>query len=397
MAVERYAFVNDLADSDLYALTTAEGESQADVVREAQLAYSGEFVSGRYGRFKISEQDIDSMVANHATQAHPVAPTELSVDYDHKEGEAAGWIKRVWKKVVGAGAARRVELWGSVAWTKDAADKIATRKYRFFSPMFDKTFATPLGRKIGATLLGGALTNRPFLQGMAAVTCSMGEDDHALPVVPQRSASMKLFKTKDAQGNDVEIDLDAIKDAPEVKALSAAAAAPAVPVDAISAAVKAAVEPLATQVVAMQGTVTNLSAALNQQKVDAVKGEAERLIDAATKEGKVVPAEKENLLRLSAIEGGMDILKVNLAARQPVILLNHQHGDGTAGSADAAADEAVRIGEVDVTLSNADEVFTREVDKARTERKLSSDEAMRVIEREQPALARKYQLSFRRA
>jgi phage I-like protein len=405
MAVDRYAFVTNLSPAD-FALSEAEVALTDEVTREAQFAVAGEFVSGKHGKFEITERDIDTMIANYNSNLHPVRPTELSVDYDHHEGESAGWIKGLEKRVRMEGTRRVVELWGKVAWVKDAMEKIAARKYRYFSPMFSKNFTTPTGRFAGATLLGGALTNRPFLQGMAAITCSLG-DDLAVPATTQRSSNMRLITVKDANGNDVQVDLDALAAIPEVKNLSAAAAgtpAPAAKPDAavptdlaatITSAVKAATDPIMATVGALQGTVTNLSSALQTQKADAQKAEFERELNAGVAAGKVAPAEKEGLMKLSAIEGGLDILKSNIAARIPsqVVKLNHLHGDGQAGGAEPTA----QVGDRVVTLENAGDIMFDEVEKAKTELKLSTADAMTVVSQKQPELARMFQLSTRRA
>jgi hypothetical protein len=136
-----------------------------------QLASVGKFVSKRYGRFEISRSDLSQMLTNF-NEVTPKAPTELPVDYDHLgmdpkkpfDAIAAGWMKRLELRADGD------ELWAEVEWTPRAADAIKNREYRFVSPSFIKDHTHKDGTKIGTTLLAAAITNSPFLEGMAAVT-----------------------------------------------------------------------------------------------------------------------------------------------------------------------------------------------------------------------------------
>jgi Mu-like prophage I protein len=137
----------------------------------AQVAKTGEFVSSRYGKFSITRDDLSEMLHNfkHVT---PAAPTELPVDYDHLsmdpdkpgDGIAAGWFKDLQLRENGD------ELWASVEWTPAAAKSIENKEYRFVSPSFVKDHTHKDGKKIGTTLLAAAITNHPFLEGMAALT-----------------------------------------------------------------------------------------------------------------------------------------------------------------------------------------------------------------------------------
>jgi len=150
------------------ATTTADTDAPRSWI---QLAKTGTFQSSRYGTFSITCDDLAQMLHNfnHVT---PQAPTEVPVDFDHLsmdpkqpgDGKAAGWLKHVELRANGE------ELWGEVEWTPEAADLIENRAYRFVSPSFVKDHTHKDGRKIGTTLLAAAITNHPFLEGMAALT-----------------------------------------------------------------------------------------------------------------------------------------------------------------------------------------------------------------------------------
>jgi len=151
----------------LVSLTTTADEPRSWI----QLAKTGTFHSSRYGKFRITCDDLAQMLHNfrHVT---PAAPTELPIDFDHLsmdpkqpgDGKAAGWLKRVELRAEGD------ELWGEVEWTPEAAGLIKNRAYRFVSPSFVKDHTYKDGTKIGTTLLAAAVTNHPFLEAMQALT-----------------------------------------------------------------------------------------------------------------------------------------------------------------------------------------------------------------------------------
>ena len=136
-----------------------------------QLARTGSFKSNRYGEFAITKDDLSTMLRNY-TEVTPAAPTELPVDYDHLsmspskpgDGIAAGWFKGLELREDGD------ELWGLVEWTPEGATRIRNKEYRFVSPSFVKNHTHKDGTLIGPTLLAAAITNHPFLEGMAALT-----------------------------------------------------------------------------------------------------------------------------------------------------------------------------------------------------------------------------------
>jgi phage I-like protein len=400
-APHRLAFLFE-PETARYALSEAETPATVtEIVRPAQIATSGSYVSRRFGRFQITESDIDRMVANFTQNEHPVRPTELCVDYDHVEGEAAGWFKKLYKKVRTDGARRVVELWADIAWVKDAAEKIAAKKYRFFSPMFDREYVTPLGKKIGITLLGGALSNRPFLQGMTSIELSARDDDSAYPAPPAASgASNMLIKAKDKDGNDIEIELDSIKDHADVKKLSQ----PAATASPTESKVDPNVTALVAGLTAVKDTVTKLADTIaNRDKSDR-KRDAEHLIDEAIRTGRLAPVDKASYLLLSETEAGMlEVRKLSGRKANSVVKLRattagDTHELNAGGDDDAAADDDDDPVNKGLTPENAEQRMDAAINKKMAaDTKLSYDQAMNAVQAENPRLAKTFQLSFRRA
>ena len=162
-------------------ITLAESEVEAKK-SWIQVAKTGTFHSSRYGKFSITKEDLSQMLHNF-THVTPQAPTEIPVDYDHLsmdpkqpgDGKAAGWFEGLELREDGD------ELWGEIRWTEPAATAIANSEYRFVSPTFVKDYVYKSGQKIGTTLLAAAITNHPFLEGMAALTLSSDLGSVAVP------------------------------------------------------------------------------------------------------------------------------------------------------------------------------------------------------------------------
>lgn len=146
-------------------LSSTDGEAP-----EVELLYTGRFTHGKFGKLEVTEADLDKAVANFdARMASGQADVALDFDHSHAEGrgsKAAGWLT----------ALRREgnKLKARVAWTSEAAQAIKDRAYRYLSAEFSNNGKNEAGDELGFTLLGGALTNRPFLRALAPIALSDG-------------------------------------------------------------------------------------------------------------------------------------------------------------------------------------------------------------------------------
>lgn len=155
----------------LRVLADTPPSAQLDADRPAsriQVAKTGRFKDRRYGDFSITAKDFDRWIRNFTGPQGG----ELAVDFDHgpeKRGntEAAGWM-------VGL-EPEGDKLWAKVEWTTPGAEAVRDRRYKFISPSIAPNYKTEKGEELGPALNGVALTNRPFLEGMAAVSLSREE------------------------------------------------------------------------------------------------------------------------------------------------------------------------------------------------------------------------------
>lgn len=150
----------------ILALAAPPEQGGGDISAPFEVIRAGDFkMDGR--DVKISEADLDAMVANF--QRWQQMGAEVPVDYDHSfyeggESRAAGWFTEL--------ARKGRSLFARVHWTEKAAELIRNREYRFFSPEWHPNWKAEGGEAEGPTMLAGALTNRPFLRGMTPVALS---------------------------------------------------------------------------------------------------------------------------------------------------------------------------------------------------------------------------------
>ena len=120
-----------------------------------------------WGEIKITSEKVQRFADN---VNKGVRGQQLDIDYDHKNdpskgSQAAGWVMEA--------DARPDGLWLLVEWVKEAVDAIKEKKYRYFSPEFSNEWKHPESKvKFTDVLFGGALTNRPFLKGIAPIALS---------------------------------------------------------------------------------------------------------------------------------------------------------------------------------------------------------------------------------
>ena len=158
-----------------------------------QLAKVGTFRGHPAGPFELTPVIFDEIVANFNATVNKRIP----LDYEHAseapategsiptEGAPAhGWIIALENR-------GRAGLWGLTTLHPKAAQKVREGQYMFFSPAIrfgSKDRVT--GQPIGARMTSGALTNNPFLDGMAPFLASdRGGKAH---VVNMETIAMKL-------------------------------------------------------------------------------------------------------------------------------------------------------------------------------------------------------------
>lgn len=115
-----------------------------------------------YGTISISAERAKRFAESVVQKVRGIDP---SINYVHDNNDvAAGWVKNAESRVDG--------LWLFVEWVKDAAQAIKDKKWRYFSSEFADEWLDPTGKKFTDVIIGGALTNRPYMKNLAPINLS---------------------------------------------------------------------------------------------------------------------------------------------------------------------------------------------------------------------------------
>lgn len=156
-----------------------------------------------YGRLKITKEHLKSMELNFNNRVQGV---DCAINEDHKKNEAFGWLKEVFLSF------DEDVLYGVVNWNRKGITALSEREYRYFSPEFRFNYVHPhSGQEYGPTLLGGALTNYPFLKMEAIVELNnkqTGEEKVTTETI-SLSEHQKTVIELNAKNQEIQGKLDA--------------------------------------------------------------------------------------------------------------------------------------------------------------------------------------------
>ena len=298
---------------------------------------------------------------------------DMVVDYEHQtlgesEAPAAGWIKKLWWDT---------GIHCKVGWTEKAKQLLSSKEYRYFSPVF---FVNKSNRQV-VSLYNVALTNVPRLKNIEPLISKQDEKIEILVLQndimeermneKQRKKLIKLFGL-DADASDDEIltaakrvvsELDASKEviAAKEKALGEASAREVMPKEVIKA--LGLKEDTETQVIVakiktltgLQDTSHELADRVAKQEEMIAKMQAQALIDAATKEGKVTRSELEQWAAKLA-EKDPEQFRLIVLSRKPGAAVPVNKNAGAPDNADKLDDVQLSINKA---LGISDEQFKK--------------------------------------
>lgn len=128
-----------------------------------------------YGAMDI---DVDRVTRYADSVKKKVRGIDPSINYNHDNDSpegASGWVKDA--------EVRSNGLWLFVDFVKDAVAKIRDKKFRYFSVEFANEWEDPEGKKFKDVVIGGALTNRPFMKNLVPINLSESVIDNAFDLV----------------------------------------------------------------------------------------------------------------------------------------------------------------------------------------------------------------------
>lgn len=183
-----------------------------------------------YGKITVTPDRAKRFADSVKTKVRGIDP---SINYDHNnQGDASGWVKDA--------EARNDGLWLFVEWTKTAVQKIKEKAYKYFSTEFHDEWEDAQGNKHTDVIVGGALTNRPFIKDLVPVNLSEATVETAFDLVSAitgkdadslKGGNMPLSEedlkkivdgvaTKLAENKVTDPSVKKLTDIPELKALA---------------------------------------------------------------------------------------------------------------------------------------------------------------------------------
>ncbi|PWR17641.1 phage protease [Zavarzinia aquatilis] len=202
---------------------------------------------------------------------------DLPVDFDHSidvqgGGAAAGWITGI--------EARADGIWGHVDWTERGRAALASRDYRFLSPVFLHRADGAIGR-----VLRAALTNNPALPQLKALAHRLSFDAEDLMPDFLKALLAALGLSETTTTDQVVAVVTAQRAA--LEGISTALCARK---DASAAEIIAAAKPAKS---GDQATIDSLQIELASLRGELAKDKATGAVDAAITKGLIAPAQRD--------------------------------------------------------------------------------------------------------
>jgi hypothetical protein len=175
-----------------------DGEKDSGLI-DVEMLRIGNFEHPAYGTLEITDELLNSMVDNFNKNT---LGRDVSFDWNHEAKKASAWLREV-----------RVEsdlLIGTVELTKSGKESIESKEYGYFSIEFADDFKdAESGDKYGPTIMGGALTNRPFISKLRKIEFSLSNEDSKLyREVTKMSDEIKREPVKEVTEDKKDVKLE---------------------------------------------------------------------------------------------------------------------------------------------------------------------------------------------
>lgn len=143
-----------------YSNKLSELSSEIEIMRE------GKWKHNLYGDFQISKNTMDNIIKNFEDNVRGI---DISFDIEHgttsKKTEAVAWVKKLKRK--------DGKLLAEVDWTDLGKEKVKSKSFKYFSPEFQFKYTdAETNKTYNNVLIGGGLTNKPFIKKMSPVVLS---------------------------------------------------------------------------------------------------------------------------------------------------------------------------------------------------------------------------------
>lgn len=133
----------------------------------------GKFEHPVYGTITFDEKVFDNFTRNFD---EGVPQEHIAYDFRHQpDWGAAAWVKKIFHK--------DNKLFATVELTRRGYRALKEKEFLYFSTEYHENYKDrETGKLYGPTILGGGLTNRPFIKGMAPILMSEDGEEVFVPV-----------------------------------------------------------------------------------------------------------------------------------------------------------------------------------------------------------------------
>ncbi len=200
-------------------VSLAEGIASIDSEQEIEILRTMDEVHNWFGPIKVTLENLQTIFNNFKSN---VVGIKLSIDYDHDMEESAGWVTDL--RLAGE------KILGKIKWTPAGQKAIQDGEYIYFSPTFSFDYTDSKGNHFGPTLLGGGLTNHPFIKDFSPLIIFSSKTPQGKQTPIQRKPEVKeqnkiqtetpKMEIKELNDKLVELQASDAKRGLEVKDLS---------------------------------------------------------------------------------------------------------------------------------------------------------------------------------
>lgn len=336
-----------------------------DFPREG-ITFSREFCSKLVSNFKKSQANYQG-ADDYGLQVnyHHLGGFTVEAGAPMQNLVAAGWITDMELRAEGP--------YALIRYTERAREYIRADEFRYLSPEFFLDYADrSSGLSQGPTLAGAALTNDPFLKELPRVAASDTTTEVATAteegaVMDKKKLCARLGLPENATDEQIEAKLAAMdsaaKKADEVQKTAAVQMSE----------VAGKVEKLSEVITSSNTRIATLETENKALKEGELAREVKAFVDGLVTEGKIVPAQHEEVSKFAAKD--LALAKSVYAKAAKVIALGPVGADGAAPAAATADDAVLKLREAS--------------DKIAKEKGISFSEAKDIAIAQNPELAKK--------
>lgn len=284
-----------------------------DGVPEVELLCEGKYIHPVYGEITLTEDIFGRMKDNFDRNVRGI---DISIDYTHdnENGEepAACWIKELG---ICLNSKSKKVLKAKVEFTPKGKKLVTEKEYKYASADFVMNYRDERGKHHPYVLCGGTLTNRPFIKELNPIKLS--EHKTKQKEINQMNKEALIVALKE-QGVDV-VMLQGQYDSQKAEIQN----------------LQNKIKELSALPAQKENEIANLKTQLETLNSTIVKNEKEQVFNSLLEEGKVIPAQKDNILGVFDTAEKMK----NFYKDAPVIVKTKPKGSNEEGENGLTAEE----------------------------------------------------------